>query len=138
MIDEKYTLCFSCAKACNSGCTWSAVAQPVAGWTAYPTHQGYMVTECPEFVEDDEHRNRPATFDHDGVMKMLEVMVRQMREDYVWGRGPYKKRADNRQAIERFLMCDRGRKMLQLSEPEEVIRQLRFLARRHDTEMMMR
>ena len=97
---------------------------------------GWMVTECPEFVEDDERRGRPESFDYDGVMKLLEAMMKQMRDDYIWGRGQFKKRAENRQAIERFLMSNHGRKMLQLTDPEEVIRQLRVLAKRHDTEMM--
>jgi len=136
VIDEKDTLCIYCRKACNSGCTWSAIAQPVYGWIAVPTTIGWMVTECPEFVEDDNHRGRPKSFDYDGVMKMLEAMVKQMREDYIWGRGQFKKRADNRLIIERFLTSDYGRKLLQLTDPEEVIRQLRALAKRHDTEMM--
>ena len=136
MIEEKDTLCVSCAKACNGGCSWSASLRPVSGWTAQQTNRGWMVTECPSFVRDNKHRSRPDSFDYNGVMKMLEAMLRQMRDDYIWGRGQFKTRTENRQIIEKFLMSDGGRKMLQLSDPEEVIKQLRTLARRHDSELV--
>ena len=132
------TLCLYCGNACNSGCTWSAFAQPVDGWTAQKTRMGWLVIQCPEFVDDTKYKSNPQNIDNDGAMKLLEAMMRQMREDYVYGRGPYKKPADNRRAIEKFLLGDRGKKMLQLQDPEEVIKQLRTLASRHDTQMMRR
>ena len=134
--EHEDTLCIFCAKACNSGCTWSAFSQPVDGWTAETNSRGILVRKCPEFVADDEHRNRPKSFDYDAVMRLLESVVRNIRDDYIWGRGDYKTKAENRMEIERFLKSKRGTKLLQLTDPDEVIRQLRALARRHDTEMV--
>ena len=45
-------------------------------------------------------------------------------------------RAANRKLIEKFIMSESGKKMLQFENPEEVIRQLRVLARHYENEMM--
>lgn len=44
-----YTLCWDCAKATDGGCTWSEKHEPVDGWDADETGNGYMVGRCPEF-----------------------------------------------------------------------------------------
>lgn len=56
----KSTLCWSCRKSTNSGCSWSRALIPVDGWKAeedhlktnYADNQTYLVIECPEFVRD--------------------------------------------------------------------------------------
>jgi hypothetical protein len=74
----------------------------------------------------------------------------RMRDDYIYGRGPademaYRKKyglkthgeikAANRKMIEDWLTRGQGRHLLQLSDPQGVIRQLRSLARRYDNEL---
>lgn len=46
------TLCWDCENACNGGCTWSEKLEPVDGWTAQKTANGYVVHDCPEFKRD--------------------------------------------------------------------------------------
>jgi hypothetical protein len=56
----KRTLCWDCANATNSGCSWSASLIPVDGWTAekdilstnYKDNETYLVIDCPEFIPD--------------------------------------------------------------------------------------
>lgn len=65
--DLSYTgskqLCWDCAKATNSGCSWSDDFTPVEGWTARKLegrvyHGGqtidetYLILDCPEFVRN--------------------------------------------------------------------------------------
>ena len=58
----KRTLCWKCANATNSGCSWSRALIPVEGWTAekdilntnYQDKVSYMVIDCPEFIPDGE------------------------------------------------------------------------------------
>ena len=81
-------------------------------------------------------------------MRLLEAVTRQMREDYIHGYGPYDNdrekqkgktrgeiRACNRKLIEKWLISGKGRSLLQLSNPEEVVKTLRVMARQHDTEL---
>lgn len=139
------TLCIDCQKCCNGGCSWSKDLTPVNGWTATETPRGYHVDACPEFVQDDETRGRPAVLDSEGVMACMEAMAKKMREDYISGRGPYdigangkrtraEIRAANRKDLERWLR-GKGGALLQLSNPDEVILMLRKMARRYDNEL---
>lgn len=65
--ERRVTLCESCRKATNSGCSWSREFKPVQGWDAQETVcgyqisrateeeiktpiQSYVVKHCPEFV----------------------------------------------------------------------------------------
>ena len=149
MIESKETLCISCAKACGSGCNWSANLEPVDGWTVEENRQGFLVVDCPEYVHDSDD-TRLKHIDTDGMMKLLEAAAQKMREDYVHGHGPYDSkenrkgrlgmnyaeiRTANRKLIEKWLIHGPGKMLFQLTEPEEVVRQLRVLARRHDTEL---
>lgn len=125
MLEEKSQLCFTCARSCG-GCSWSRELIPVPGWTAVRTLDArgrpysYAVSACPEYVREG---SRWRDLDEPGCTRLLEAMVRQMRDDY--RRGPVKER----QAIRRFLRSDRGRKMLQLSDVEKVIEGLDALVR---------
>lgn len=47
----KDTLCCWCGKFWG-GCSWSKDFIPVAGWTATPTIESYLITACPDFVAD--------------------------------------------------------------------------------------
>lgn len=148
--DKHETLCITCAKACKGACSWSERLEPVDEWVAVKNRQGYRVVSCPEYVSDEEGSGRLTDIDRDGMMRLLEALGTQMREDYVHGFGPYNNqqnyrglqrmnlaqiRTANRRAIEQWLLKDGGAQMLQLTNPEEVIRMLRVLARRHDTEL---
>ena len=44
-----FTLCWDCRKATTSECSWSDNHEPVEGWDADETGNGYMVGRCPEF-----------------------------------------------------------------------------------------
>ena len=149
-FDKRETLCISCAKLCKGACSWSARFEPVDEWVAVENHQGYLVIACPEFISDAEGSGRLEEIDTDGMMRLMEALATQMREDYVAGYGPYndrwnykgKEKMDraqirtaNRKYIERWLMSGEGSKLLQLENPEEIIQMLRGLARRHDTEL---
>lgn len=138
MIETTDTLCISCSKACNGGCSWSEELAPVDGWETKEAGKGINIVACPKYAKDDCHRGRPDTFDKDGVMRLLEEMVRKLREDYVLGLGPAGMRSVNRKLIEKFLRSERGKKLLQLSDVDEVIEQLRVLAKRHDQALMIR
>lgn len=145
MIDATDTLCIMCQKSCTNGCTWARSLDPVEGWTAVLNSRGYCVIQCPEFVKETAESILPADIDRDGMMRLLEAVALQMRQDYVSGLGVYDHhmkgmspgeiRAANRKNIEKWLK-DKGAKMLGLTNPEEVIMMLRKMARRHDTEMM--
>lgn len=117
-------------------------------------------------IEDGEHKgerkeeHKLSDIDNSGAMKLLEALAYQMRDDYVKGHGPYSGykikglpsrnrpcvdmrfssvaeiRAANRKLIEKFIVSESGKKMLQFENPEEVIRQLRVLARHYENEMM--
>ena len=138
MIEMTDTLCISCSNACNGRCNWSDSLTPVDGWETKESGKGINIVACTKYVEDDEHRGRPDSFDKDGVMLLLEAAVRQMRYDYELGLGPAGMRSVNRKLIEKFLRSERGKKLLQLSDVDEVIEQLRVLAKRHDQRMMIR
>ena len=138
MIEITDTLCISCSNACNGRCSWSEKLMPVYGWKTKEAGKGINVVSCPQYAKDDKHRGRPDSFDKDGVLLLLEAAVRLIREDYEIGRGPFGTRAENRELIERFLRSERGKKLIQLSDVDEVIEQLRVLARRHDQRMMIR
>ena len=148
--DKRETLCITCMKLCKGACSWSDHFEPLSGWTAIENRQGYLVVECPEYVNDEDGSGKLKEIDKDGMMRLLEAAAAQMREDYVSGYGPYNnhenyKRGDkmtraqvrtaNRRAIEMWLLKGGGAKLLQLTNPEEVIDMLRVLARRHDTEL---
>ena len=148
MFEASETLCIMCANSCIGACSWSAELKPVDGWVAEENPRGYLVRECPEFVKETAETILPADIDNDGMMRLLEAVTRQMREDYIQGYGPYDNdrekqkgktrgeiRACNRKLIEKWLISGKGRSLLQLSNPEEVVKTLRVMARQHDTEL---
>lgn len=154
--------CWTCRKACG-GCSWSKEFKPVEGWDATEniladgTLRGYEIRFCPEYEKDLPEDRLSRKIDEDGMMLLLEAMAGQMREDYINGKGPYEERDENhskyyrgpkkkklteseikhqnRLLIEKWLKSEDGLKLLQLSNPDEVIEMLRKLARIHDTEM---
>lgn len=128
MTDE--TLCFSCRKACRQRCSWTRNFEPVEGWTAEETHVGYRVISCPEY---EEGLGLPREMDTEGALLLLQAAAKVMRDDYVIGRGFSGSIAKNRQSIEKWLKTEN---LLQLSDPDSVIRQLRGLARQHDQMML--
>lgn len=147
MFDQSETLCIWCQRACTNCCSWSDHLEPVKGWVAEENKHGYLVRECPEFVKETKESILPAKLDDDGCMLLMEALAKQMREDYVHGNGFYESdkckgltrseiRGKNRQLIEKWLLHGKGRKLLQLSNPEEVIRILRSMARKYETELM--
>ncbi len=121
--------CWTCAKY-NGGCAWSMDGVPVKGWEAYETYdaQGrfysYDVRECPEYEKENRNQRRgdPQDIDTEGMLRLYEKILSQLRNDYRFGK------AETRQRIERFLRSRRGQVMLQLSDPEEIIRNLRRMA----------
>ena len=128
MTDE--TLCLSCRKACRQRCNWTQNFEPVEGWTAQETRTGYLVISCPEY---EEGRGLPREMDTEGALLLLQAAAKAMRDDYVSGRGFSESIAKNRQSIEKWLKTEN---LLQLSDPDSVIRQLRVLARQHDQMML--
>ena len=153
MIDYEDQLCVWCARSNINGCSWAEDLTPVEGWTAEPSKQGWHVIECPLFVKETAETILPAKLDDRGVMALLEEAAKQMREDYVQGRGgpyddfnknrkreerksPAEIRGANRQAIEKWLNGPVAGKLLQLSNTDEVIRMLRKMARKYETELM--
>ena len=147
MYDTTETLCIWCQRACANCCSWSDHLEPVKGWLAEENKHGYLVRECPEFVKETKESILPAKLDDDGCMLLMEALAKQMREDYVHGNGFYESdkckgltrseiRGKNRQLIEKWLLKGKGLQMLQMSNPEEVIRILRSMARKYETELM--
>ena len=147
------TLCILCAHSCTNMCSWEDDYEPVPGWTAEKTRQGYLVLQCPLYVKDTYETIKPQKIDSCGMDNILMAIGRQLREDYVSGRGgPYdnynlnRKREErksgaeirrmNRKAIEEWMRGPIGGKLLQLSDTEEVIRMLQKLAKRYETDLM--
>ena len=150
------TICIECKYQCSHRCSWAWEFVPVQGWTAIETKNGYDVYECPNFKEG---RGLPrAGFDTDGVIHCLHALMVQTRDDYIKGRdlnvdndGKQKKskyqkmmppeekaqaRAACRKRIENWIRTD-GQKLLMLSDPDAVIKQLQKLAKNYESEMAM-
>ena len=150
---EHETLCWTCRYACSDLCSWAGDFEPVPGWKAIETKKGFDVYECPLYQEG---RGLRRNMSNEGTMLLLEAMANQMRDDYIHGRdireqiqktdNRYKKmtpveramenaniRAKNRQTIEKWLMGDGGN-ILQISNPQEVIRMLRKFAAKYEQE----
>ena len=70
------TLCYYCANATTSGCSWSEKGTPVEGWKAKPTKiinasrivngkyirkyvDSFDVYRCPEFIEHELCKTEP-------------------------------------------------------------------------------
>ena len=142
------TICIRCRYQCSHRCSWAWEYTPVPGWKAIETRMGYDVYECPNFAEG---RGLPrAGFDTDGVLHCLQALMELTVDDYTHGRdlhvandGKPKKskyviddaeaRAGNRRSIERWIRGD-GQKLLMLTDPEAVIKQLRKFAMRYEAE----
>ena len=154
------TRCINCIKSCNSGCSWSREFEPVHAWCAIKTKQGYCVIDCPEFVQETkENRIKARDIDTNGMLNLLEAFVQQLREDYIHGKdlysdaiqknqkGKYKIRvkmtpaeirATNRKNIEKYLLSKEGQMMLCFTNVNDVIVQLRKLARMYDAQCLRR
>ena len=149
MTEENDTLCISCKKACKGTdrCTWAGALIPVDGWEAETTKNGYRVIKCPQYSPG---RGLPHDIDTDGMMRLLQAAVYQMKEDYLHGIDIYSEDSDsrrkndkeseidrkkrNRKTIEHWLIHG-GAELLELSDPEEVIQMLRKMARKHDEQL---
>ena len=46
------SICWDCRNATEKGCVWAALFEPVEGWDAEKTKNGYLVKGCPEFDRD--------------------------------------------------------------------------------------
>lgn len=143
------TLCFSCANACNRGCSWSDCFVPVDGWCAVRNKDSYQVITCPEFKCDtytDENGNDHVVraihpnLDTDGCFNLLEGALRRLREDYILGIGPYNPGkvkgercgpAENRKAIEREIRSEYFRDLFHVENPDSIISALRIQLQQH-------
>lgn len=117
-IRSNESLCGFCGNACRNGCSWAENLEPVEGWTAIQNKNGYFIVECPEFCDDGWMRKNPEGLDTEGCLKLLEAMIKVMRQDYA-----YLPRC--RQAIERFIRNPKFSAFFFFAEPEEIIRLLR-------------
>ena len=52
MAQYAHTLCWDCKNSTTYGCDWAREFIPVKGWEATETKNGYLITNCPEFVRD--------------------------------------------------------------------------------------
>lgn len=52
MAQYAHTLCWDCKNSTTYGCDWAREFIPVDGWEATETKNGYLITNCPEFVRD--------------------------------------------------------------------------------------
>ena len=147
------TICIECRYQCSHKCSWAWEFVPVPGWTAVETKSGYDVYKCPNFVAG---RGLPrAGFDTDGVIHCLQALMEQTRDDYIKGidlnidnngrqrKGKYQPRMSSEEKAETRSACRKnienwirndGQKLLMLSDPEAVIRQLRKFARKYEAE----
>lgn len=143
VIDAHETLCVFCQNSCRRGCSWDDRLEPVRGWTAEETPNGCRVIRCPEFRKETAETILPKEINDDGMTLLLEAMARRMKEDFIRGKGPHDRMSErrkhhhtsdieirqaNRKEIARWLLRGKGRYLMPLSDPEEVIRQLRKLA----------
>ena len=117
------TLCVFCAKACNGACSWSDALVPVDGWTADRTAKGYLVKECPEFQQDRLEPRDPQALNDDGCIRLLEAMLRLMREDYI-------SIPEARGEIERFIRNPLARHLFIGMEPKVLLQALRKIPKR--------
>lgn len=128
---EDGTLCWGCAKACTSECSWSKDLIPVEGWTAEwgEINETYNVINCPEFVPDSGER----TLDKEGCEALVMGIVKLAVSDYrnasrkVKGESPEEcanRARGQRRKIERFF---RSRAFAHMTDvnPEALIEALR-------------
>ena len=123
MIEQKETLCNDCAKACNGKCSWSESLTPVNGWKVTESKPSVIVEECPEYVREDRRLRSPEDIDSDGMMLLLEALVKSIRFDYVYGL------AETRIGIEKWLRSKHAQRLLGLTDTEDLIRKLRKMIR---------
>lgn len=116
--NTKETKCIYCAKATNSGCSWSADYDPVPGWKAKRTLNSFAVQECPEYVSDRHMNHDPEKLDTEGCIELLESMMKLMKEDYM-------DLPDARRQIEAFIRNPSVRKLFFFCEPADLIKLLR-------------
>ena len=150
-IEPVETKCILCAHSCANPCCWADEQKPVPGWVAEKTRLGYRVIECPEYVKDTYETIKPVKIHDRGADNLIQAIAKQMREDYVHGKGPYDDynknrkrearktpgeiRGMNRQAIEKWLMGPVAAKLLEFSDTEAVIDGLRKMARQYETDL---
>ena len=150
-IEPVETKCILCAHSCANPCCWADEQKPVPGWVAEKTRLGYRVIECPEYVKDTYETIKPVKIHDRGADNLIQAIARQMREDYVHGKGPYDDynknrskenrkpqgmiRGMNRKAIEEWLQGPIAGKLFQFSDTDFVIDGLRKMAKQYETEL---
>ena len=143
------TLCILCQRSCVNMCSWARDLTPVEGWTDEENRQGWRVIACPEYVKETPETILPQRIDNDGLINLMEAFMDRLRDDYIHGIGLYTDeheqwkgktreeiQAMNRQHIEKFLRSKKGMQLTSLSNPDEVIRQLRKYAQQYEQDLM--
>ena len=91
--DDSNNCCFLCKKSID-GCSWSANAEPVAGWKARKasrrdamnirrdddSHCSFKIFYCPEFEEGSATEDRE--YDEDKCIGMLEAIYKNAADDF--------------------------------------------------------
>ena len=119
------SLCWSCTKACNHGCSWSESFTPVEGWDAeFDINcngvESYVVNACPEFIrETPENKNRD--LDEDGCIRLVERLMEITHDDY----KKSKPGGLTEKEIERFIRGRGASRIHGIANPEAVIKMLR-------------
>lgn len=112
------TLCVYCGNACRNGCSWASELIPVEGWNAVQNKKGWFVIDCPEYCGDEWMRENASHFDEDGCVRLVEAMIRTLREDYI-------AHPKQRRAIEAFIRSPRTRGFFFFAGPDDIIDQLK-------------
>ena len=115
-MGARQTLCWGCEKSATEGCAWAKNFDPVEGWEAEESKNGYLVINCPEFVKEERRRR---DLDTDGCMDLVEKVLETCREDYIMGGEKTEEK------IERFLKGRGASRVHRISNPEAVIRKLK-------------
>lgn len=119
------SLCWKCANACTSGCSWAENLTPVEGWTAEYNKKSktYCVKECPLFTPENVKAKRKDINDK-GALLLMQCLLSLTREDYMM---MPRLRPDIENWIRR-----RGGMLCMFDDPEGVIRKLKADAFRYD------
>lgn len=119
------TICWDCAKACNSGCSWSDGSYtPVEGWEARPDVnsngiESFLVVSCPEFVRETPGDRDWRDLDSDGCVALVERLMEITADDYE------KCRTEELIRIEKFIRGKGASRLHMINNPEQVIKALR-------------
>lgn len=97
------TICWDCKNAMRGGCSWADpdCQQPVPGWAAVETDNGFVVHACPKFVRDTYGCGRYRTAD-DYILALEIGLTDRKRQIAKLKKTPQLLRKKNEKLVQRY------------------------------------